>query len=302
MEGGPALAALPGVMWAGSERSGLTKPDALGLSTRNPEATLSLSSFPVVDRMTAPDTIPPVLGAAHAETPRTMTDGAGFALESLPFGPGLLDGRAEQPGQGGREWAGPPQQSEGLQPLGLNTGEGEWRPDDGRLLTGSAVQGGSAIQGRATPVHAGLPATAAEQVAAVVEAMAQGRPSTGKVSVFLDPDELGRIGITVERKTDGTTTVHVQAERLATLDMLRADQSVLLRALDQPEHKEGHALSFSWGGEGGQPEWGGAAWGSMGEHPNQPGTSSAHGRDPYAGDRSSLTFRAASRGGIDVTA
>ncbi len=157
--------------------------------------------------------------------------------------------------------------------------------------------------GRVSTAHASIPPAVTEQVVAAVEAMSQSRSSSGRVTVSITPDELGRIGITVERQANGMTTIHVQAERLATLDLLRTDQAALVRALDQSGHgRDGHSLSFSWDNGGGHSGQGKAPWRLQDEPPGMSDGAVEPSRAAYPHARPSLTFSAAARGGVDVTA
>ncbi len=201
---------------------------------------------------------------------------------------------AAGPGQSGQLDA--PHRSED----GLPGGDQQHGGDRGH--SGSLAQAGGLSAGRASSAHAGVPATVTDQVVAAVEAMSHRSSSTGRVSVSITPDELGRIGITVERQANGTTTIHVQAERLATLDLLRTDQAALVRALDQSGHgRDDHALSFSWDNGGGHPGQGGARWGMQDEQHGGP-SGVETGRGSYPDARLSLASSAAARGGVDVTA
>ena len=155
---------------------------------------------------------------------------------------------------------------------------------------------------RPSSVYVGTSSALTEQVVAAVSAMAQSRSLNGKMSVSVAPAELGRINITVERELNGTTTIHVQAERLATLDMLRTDQVDLMRALDQSGHdRNSHSLIFSWDGDGGSSGWGHPAWGSQGGQ-SSGYLNAASGQIAYPETLPSLAFQAAARGGVDVTA
>jgi len=156
-------------------------------------------------------------------------------------------------------------------------------------------------QQAAHPAAPSAPAPApsvANQILPGVVSMAQSHGPGGRLSVSMTPDELGHVSITVDRAADGTTSIHVAAERLTTLDLLRKDQGDLVRSLDQAGiAANDHSLSFSWdGGSGGMPGWGG--------------------RDAHAGDRRPGnvarsyveeptpldTVAATSRGGVDITA
>ncbi|MDR3535145.1 MAG: flagellar hook-length control protein FliK [Acetobacteraceae bacterium] len=152
---------------------------------------------------------------------------------------------------------------------------------------------------RSLPADGGSTPSVASQVAPALVAMAQGGNVGGRLSISITPDQLGQVHITVERAADGTTSIHVAAEQLATLDMLRHDQSDLTHALNQAGvGQDGHNLSFSWnGGGGGMQGWDG--WGNQpGEH--QPAEVSGS----YAAESTPapVAAAAAARGGIDVTA
>jgi flagellar hook-length control protein FliK len=158
----------------------------------------------------------------------------------------------------------------------------------------------------------------AEQISPAMIAMVQGRNAARSVSVSITPGELGQVNITVERSADGTTSIHVAAERLATLDMLRTGQADLSHALNQAGvQQSSHSLSFSWNGapgsgnqgwtgqgwsgQGGNGQgWHGQAWArSDGQSDDALGALAAR---SYAEDRTGLGSTAAARGGIDVTA
>jgi hypothetical protein len=129
--------------------------------------------------------------------------------------------------------------------------------------------------------------------------MVRGQNTDGRLSISITPDQLGQVHITIERATDGTTAIHVAAEQLATLDLLRQDQGSLNQALDQAGVGQGgHTLSFSWDGSGGG---GMPGWGTPGE---QAADSQAAGiPNPYSEETvSAPSAAAAARGGIDVTA
>jgi hypothetical protein len=161
-----------------------------------------------------------------------------------------------------------------------------------------------------SPATTGSPApSVASQVAPALISMAQGGGVGGRLSVSITPDQLGQVHITVERATDGTTSIHVAAEQLGTLDMLRHDQGDLTRALDQAGvGQQGHSLSFSWEGGGsgmqgwGSPGWSGSGWGGSGDQPG--GHPPGHASGSYAAESTSVPSAAAAtaRGGIDLTA
>jgi len=152
--------------------------------------------------------------------------------------------------------------------------------------------------GAARPLAAngGLPPSVASQVAPALVSMAQ-VGAGGRLSISITPDQLGQVHITVERATDGTTSIHVAAEQLGTLNILRHDQADLTRALDQAGvGQEGHSLSFSWDGGGGGMQGWNTPSDQHGEY--QPAQVSKS----YAVEPTAVPSAAATRGGIDLTA
>ncbi len=153
---------------------------------------------------------------------------------------------------------------------------------------------------RPPPAGGGAAPSVASQVAPALVTVAQGGGVGGRLSISITPDQLGQVHITVERATDGTTSIHVAADQLGTLDMLRHDQSDLTRALDQAGiRQEGHSLSFSWnGGGGGMQGWDG--WGNQANEPQPAQVSGSYAAEPTPVPAAAVA--AAARGGIDVTA
>ena len=89
-----------------------------------------------------------------------------------------------------------------------------------------------------------VPATPARQIAPVVVAVAIAG-GTARLSVSLEPAELGRVEISVERHGD-VADVRVVAERPETLALLQRDQRELDRTLSQAGiGSDGRSLSFS---------------------------------------------------------
>jgi uncharacterized membrane protein YgcG len=94
----------------------------------------------------------------------------------------------------------------------------------------------------AAPTNSAAPA---HQVAAALVQITHS-PSGSAVTLRLDPAELGQVQIRIERGADGTSTVHVTAERPETLRLLVADQPQLHRTLDSAGlPQEGRSLSLS---------------------------------------------------------
>ncbi|MCC7282347.1 MAG: flagellar hook-length control protein FliK [Acetobacteraceae bacterium] len=76
------------------------------------------------------------------------------------------------------------------------------------------------------------------------------------VSVALNPAELGRVELTVEKRGDGRLSIGVAVERAETLALLRTDQGALDRALTEAGlPPEGRSISFDLSGSNG---WSGA--------------------------------------------
>ena len=178
--------------------------------------------------------------------------------------------------------------------------------DGAQALSGTAVPdaplsgvGKLAATSQALPSPA-TPASVLDQVAPAVLSAAQAGDAGHRVSVSITPDQLGTVTVTVDRNTDGTMSIQVSADQLATLDLLRRDQADLARALDQTG--TGHAspsLSFSFDG-GSSNGW------SMsgGQQETRP---PAHFPTAYADEPAQAatwpsTSRQTAAGSIDVTA
>jgi Meckel syndrome type 1 protein len=104
--------------------------------------------------------------------------------------------------------------------------------------------------GAAEPPRAPPPSAPARQVVPAVVAVAIG--GAGRITVMLEPGELGRVEISVERQGEAAQVV-ILAERPETLALLQRDQRELDRALTHAGlQAEGRALSFGLsGGDGG---------------------------------------------------
>ena len=139
----------------------------------------------------------------------------------------------------------------------------------------------------------------ANQVAPALVAMAKGGGIGGRLSISITPEQLGQVHITVERSADGMTSIHVAAEQLGTLDMLRQDRADLTRVLDQANLGQGgHSLSFSWdGGGGGMP-----GWGTPGDQQGEQQMAQASGSYAVEATPTPAVATVSTRGGIDLTA
>jgi hypothetical protein len=169
---------------------------------------------------------------------------------------------------------------------------------------GIAIQAGDlptaqtigASAARPLAANGSLPPSVASQVAPGLVSMAQAGAG-GRLSISITPDQLGQVHITVERAMDGTTSIHVAAEQLGTLNILRHDQADLTRALDQVGVGQGgHSLSFSWDGGGGGMQ----GWNTPGEQ--RGGYQPALVSKSYAVEPTAAPPAAVARGGIDLTA
>jgi len=100
------------------------------------------------------------------------------------------------------------------------------------------------------PPRAAAPAPI-HQVARLVVALSAGGEDEDRLSVALDPVELGRVEISIERQ-GGSAQVRVMAERPETLALLQRDQRELDRLLGQSGiGEEGRSLSFGLSPDGG---------------------------------------------------
>jgi len=139
------------------------------------------------------------------------------------------------------------------------------------------------VSGAAAPVHSqaqtqtvaphGDPggATApspAAQVAPALMSLAHGPEGGSRLTLRLDPAELGHVQIRIERPQDAPARVEITAERPETLALLQRDQPQLQRALDQAGvPPDGRSLTFQVGSQqaGGGPGGFGAGGGTSGQ-------------------------------------
>lgn len=149
-----------------------------------------------------------------------------------------------------------------------------------------------------------------EPVKVVITAPPQAHAGPQILSIQLDPVELGKVVVRIERFADGPSRIDLVAERPDTLQRLVHDQSQLQQTLDQAgipssgrslhfslatDHPASSALAAGFTGDGSN-----AGGGAGGQRPHQfyPGTATPD-SDPV--DRSA---QAASwtRTGLDITA
>ena len=147
-------------------------------------------------------------------------------------------------------------------------GEGLVSPSPGTTLAGTASETTPGIAGPPAPAappatapvmplteppRAAPPAPPARQIAPLTTALASGTRDgeSATISVSLDPGELGRVEISVERN-GGQTAIRVIVERAETLALLQRDQRELGQSLTQAGVDEsGRSISFSLSGQGG---------------------------------------------------
>ncbi len=85
----------------------------------------------------------------------------------------------------------------------------------------------------ASAPDAPAPSRLAEQIAPAIIRLDSAPGGTQRLTIRLDPVELGQLEIRIERSDDSATKVQVLVERPETLALLRRDQPALERALDQ---------------------------------------------------------------------
>ena len=85
----------------------------------------------------------------------------------------------------------------------------------------------------ASAPDAPAPSRLAEQIAPAIIRLDSAPGGTQRLTIRLDPVELGQLEIRIERSDDAATKVQVLVERPETLALLRRDQPALERALDQ---------------------------------------------------------------------
>jgi flagellar hook-length control protein FliK len=89
-----------------------------------------------------------------------------------------------------------------------------------------------------------LPAAAIPQIAG--EMVTRFRQGQSRFEIRLDPPELGRVDVRIEVDSDGRVHSRLMVEKSETLDLLKADQRALERALHEAGFKsDQNTLSFS---------------------------------------------------------
>jgi flagellar hook-length control protein FliK len=130
-------------------------------------------------------------------------------------------------------------------------------------IAATPVQHGPTTAPAASPrgdAGAASPSPAA-QVAPALVSLAQAPAGGSRLTLRLDPAELGHVQIRIDRAQDAPARIEITAERPETLALLQRDQPQLQRALDQAGVPvEGRSLTFHVANQqtGGGQGWSGA--------------------------------------------
>ncbi len=145
-------------------------------------------------------------------------------------------------------------------------------------LSGAApVASGAPPMPAAAPAQAPRPAAPPpmQQLAPVAIALALLPGDRPALRVALEPPELGRVEVRIQRGADGADAVRILVERPETLALLQRDRGELGRALDQAGVGAGSGISLGLAGQ----ETGG---GQHGGAQREAGSGGAPGRGPPA--------------------
>ncbi|MEQ9333317.1 flagellar hook-length control protein FliK [Thalassobaculum sp.] len=133
----------------------------------------------------------------------------------------------------------------GTTPLAFTAGPGG---PQSTLTTAMASRAEATAQGR----PGALASTAVGQVAMKLAGTAA--DGGGRVTIRLNPEELGKVDVKLEFSRDGSVRALISAERPETLDMLQRDARVLDKALQEAGLKtDQNSLQFNLQGGNGQP-------------------------------------------------
>ena len=184
--------------------------------------------------------------AAHAEAPAPEAAAEPPALRGFPDQASDDNGHRDHPPQGGRaEPALGPSRDTSF-PVAEATANappvpeapaqgGEPAPSTASATQASPIQAPAAASSTepASAPDAPTPSRLAEQIAPAIIRLDSEPGGTQRLTIRLDPVELGQMEIRIERSDDSATKVQVLVERPETLALLRRDQPALERALDQ---------------------------------------------------------------------
>ncbi len=162
-----------------------------------------------------------------------------------------------------------------------------------------------------SPTHTSPPGPVAQMTPALVHVSAP-NDGTQRITIRLDPVELGELHVRIERPQEGPVQVTVEATRPETLQLLRQDEPALHRALDQAGlPSEGRIVVLQSSAEGGSQRQGtaemsgGTSSGGGGSQGSSRGSSqgwSQHGENGSAPGRQSRPSGGWLRAGVNITA
>lgn len=143
-----------------------------------------------------------------------------------------------------------------VRPMGASTASSSTTP-----MTMAGVGGPQSTHTSASPVNraaatahgrpGAAPGTPADQVAVKLSATA--KDGGGRVTVRLNPEELGKVDVKMEIANDGKVRAVIAVERPETLELLQRDAKGLEKALqDAGLQTDGDSLEFDLRGDGGQ--------------------------------------------------
>jgi flagellar hook-length control protein FliK len=159
--------------------------------------------------------------------------------------------------------------------------------------------------------------TPAAQIAPVLVSMAHAPDGAQRLTLRLDPPELGHVQIRIDRPQDAPARVDITVERAETLTLLLRDQPQLQRALDQagvPSDGRTVTIHVAATESAARPDSGPAAAQGMGSAgtgdatygtPRQGGQQARHATgnpDEVEGDIAQIVLPGWMRGGLDITA
>ncbi len=157
------------------------------------------------------------------------------------------------------------------------------------------------LPAQAAAPHA--PAMPAAQIAPVLVSLPTGPSQTQRLTVRLDPPELGQLDIRVDRSVAAAPKVEIRVERPETLALLIGDQPALHRALDQAGvPAEGRLLHLSLGGPGGEAQRDGTGRSAGSEHHTPSGRQRAAQADETKLPSTVPVTGRWLRAGLDITA
>lgn len=177
-------------------------------------------------------------GKTSGQSASGQTATAAMAAQTVktptPAFTGMLPNGGEIPGQGGP--AGDPAHVTGLTQAGT-----------------TAEQASAAIKAAAQKTAPSGHTPAGDQVAIrIASAVRQG---VDRISIQLEPQDLGRVDVKLELSGDGRVAATVSADRQDTLDLLQRDSRALERALQQAGLKaDSDSLNFNLRGNNGQDQ------------------------------------------------